>query len=83
MVALLLTFYSQGAYLVKVVAVQVSVDSEQPSGDGLDDIPEITRERHAYILPISGYSFTHGDASSYRSCSGRPPHRPKDLGTSS
>jgi len=57
MAALLPTFYSQGAYLVKVVAVQVGVDSEQSSGNGFDYIPEVTRERHAYIPLISGYPF--------------------------
>ena len=47
MVAVLLTFYPQGAYLVKVVAVQMGIDSEQPSSDGPDDIPKVTRERYA------------------------------------
>lgn len=54
-VVLLRTFYSQGTYLIKVAAIQVSVDSEQSSGYGLDDISEITRERHAYIPLISDH----------------------------
>jgi len=77
------TFYPQGAYLVKVVAVQVGINPEQSSGDGLDDIPEVTRKRHAYISQISGYPSIQGDASSHRSCSEKPPRRPKDFGPSS
>jgi hypothetical protein len=59
MIAILLTFYSQGTYLVKVVAVQVGIDPEQSSGDGLDDISEVTRKWHAYIPLISGYPPIH------------------------
>ena len=59
MIDTLHTFYSQGTYLVKVVAVQVGIDPEQSSGDGLDDIPEVTRKWHAYIPLISSDPTIH------------------------
>lgn len=41
------TFNTQGADLIKMVAIDVSIDTEQPSNDGADSVPEIARERGA------------------------------------
>ena len=41
------TFNAKGANLVEVVAVQVSIDTEEPPEDRPDGIPEVLWERGA------------------------------------
>lgn len=74
------TFDPQRTYLVKVIAVKMRVDTEQPSCDGLDGFFECTGKRYAYNAALINFRRLERP---YQSCLGTWSRRPRWLGSSS